>query len=287
MEKFYTLLNDHLFKKIFTEEKYLKVLLLNLFDVKTNNLKLLNPELIISNKNEKVGIVDLLLEIDNDIVILELQNLNEHNFKDRLLYYTSKIISNYGLKEGDNYQNLKSIKVYAIINYSMNSEDICDLIKLKKRNNKIFNNKLELKIFDLTKVDINNKKSKYYEIVNMFKTDDLKKLKQIISKEELKEILITMEKYNQEESEWKKMEDIYNMMMNEKVDFRAVYNDAKAEGIAIGKNEGITQGISQGITQGINQEKNNVVKNMLAEHLDINLISKCTNLSIEEINAIK
>ncbi len=275
MEKFYTLLNDHLFKKIFTEEKYLKVLLLNLFDVKTNNLKLLNPELIISNKNEKVGIVDLLLEIDNDIVILELQNLNEHNFKDRLLYYTSKIISNYGLKEGDNYQNLKSIKVYAIINYSMNSEDICDLIKLKKRNNKIFNNKLELKIFDLTKVDINNKKSKYYEIVNMFKTDDLKKLKQIISKEELKEILITMEKYNQEESEWKKMEDIYNMMMNEKVDFRAVYNDAKAEGIAIGKNEGISQ--------GINQEKNNVVKNMLAEHLDINLISKCTNLSIEEI----
>ncbi len=273
MEKFYTLLNDHLFKQIFTEERYLKILLLNLFDVKVNNLKLLNPELVISNKNEKVGIVDLLLEIDNDIVILELQNINEHNFKDRLLYYTSKIISNYGLKEGDNYQNLKSIKVYAIINYSLDNENIKSIVKLKYLNNKIFNNKLELKIFDLTKVNINNKKSKYYEIVNMFKTDDLKKLKQIISKEELKEILITMEKYNQEESEWRKMEDIYNMMMNEKVDFRAVYNDAKAEGIAIGKNEGIAigknEGIAigkiEGISQGINQEKNNVVKNMLAK----------------------
>ncbi len=279
MSKFYTLLNDHLFKKIFTEEKHLKILLLNLFDVKANNLKLLNPELVISNKNEKVGIVDLLLEIDNDIVILELQNLNEHNFKDRLLYYTSKIISNYGLKEGDNYQNLKSIKVYVILNYSLDNENIKSIVKLKYLNNRIFNNKLELKIFDLTKVDINNKKSKYYEIVNMFKTDDLKKLKQIISKEELKEILITMEKYNQEESEWRKMEDIYNMMMNEKVDFRAVYNDAKAEGIAIGKNEGISQ--------GINQEKNNVVKNMLAKNFDINLISEITNLPISEINAIK
>ena len=283
MSKFYTLLNDHLFKKIFTEERYLKILLLNLFDVKANNLKLLNPELIISNKNEKVGIVDLLLEIDNDIVILELQNLNEHNFKDRLLYYTSKIISNYGLKEGDNYQNLKSIKVYAIINYSMNCEEICDLIKLKRRNNKIFNNKLELKIFDLTKVDINNKKSKYYEIVNMFKTDDLKKLKQIISKEELKEILITMEKYNQEESEWRKMEDIYNMMMNEKEDYSAAYED----GVTTGFNKGISQGLRYGISQGEKQNSQKIIKNMLAEHLDINLISKCTNLSIEEINALK
>ncbi len=282
MSKFYTLLNDHLFKKIFTEERYLKILLLNLFDVKTNNLKLLNPELVISNKNEKVGIVDLLLEIDNEYAILELQNINKHNFENRLIYYSSGIIYNHCLKRTEDYSKLKAIKVYTIMNYSLLNKKIHNIVNLTVNGIK-FTNKLQYRIFDLTKVDISNKKSKYYEIVNMFKTDDLKKLKQIISKEELKEILITMEKYNQEESEWRKMEDIYNMMMNEKEDYSAAYED----GVTTGFNKGISQGLRYGISQGEKQNSQKIIKNMLAEHLDINLISKCTNLSIEEIKALK
>ena len=277
--KIYNLTNDYLFRKIFMEEEYLKILLLNLFNVKVETIKYLNPKLVKANKNKKVGIVDLLLEIDGKIVILELQNLDEHNFKERLLFYSLAIIHNHCLKRDDNYEHLKSIKVYAIINYNLyNDNEIINQVNLKRKNKK-FTDKLEYKIIDITKIDENDKKSKYYEIINLFKNNNLEKLKQIIKKEEYQKILKQIENYNKNEEEYKKMEDIYEMMMNETVDYRAVYKD--------GINIGYERGKSEGITSGILQEKSSIAKKLLKQKVDINIIANATNLSIKEINALK
>ena len=48
-------------------------------------------------------------------------------------------------------------------------------------------------------------------------------------------------------------------------------------------NEGIQEGIKQGIEKGII----NTAKNMLKENIDINIIAKVTNLSIEDIKKLK
>ena len=277
--KFYTLTNDHLFKRIFMEEKYLKILLEDLFEEKVNTIKYINPELVINNKQEKAGIVDLLLEIDGDIVILELQNINKYNFEDRLLYYTSNIICSHGLRKGEDYANLKKVKAYAIINYEL-SKELEQTIHLKvEETNNLFLNKVEYKILDLTKIDENKKGKKYYELVNLFKNADLEKLKEIIKSEEYKEILEKMEIYNQDEKEYQKMEDIYKMMMNEKPHYETSYK--------AGVDAGFNQGKALGISEGKNNEKRVIAKNMLEGNVDIDLISKYTNLSIGEINALR
>ena len=54
-----------------------------------------------------------------------------------------------------------------------------------------------------------------------------------------------------------------------------------------GISEGISQGITQGITQGIEQKAKEAAKKMLEDNLDISLISKYTNLSEEDILALK
>ena len=53
------------------------------------------------------------------------------------------------------------------------------------------------------------------------------------------------------------------------------------------KEEGLQQGIEQGLQQGLYQQAVQTAKNMLKDRVDIELISKYTNLSIEEINKIK
>ena len=53
--------------------------------------------------------------------------------------------------------------------------------------------------------------------------------------------------------------------------------------IDIGKKEGIEQGIEQ----GAEQKNIEIVKKMLQENINIELISKITNLSIQEINELK
>ena len=272
--KFYNLMNDHLFKRIFTEEKYLKILLFNLFDVKVNHVSYLNPELIKSNEYQKAGIVDLLLEIDNDIVILELQNIDEHNFRERLLYYSSGVIYTRCLGKSKDFRKLKKIKVYAILNYSLFDDSDDDGVYLTRKN-QLFSENLEYKIFDLTKIDEKNNNSNNYELVNLFKTTDLNKLKEIIKNKEYREILEKMEIYNQIEEEYKKMEDIYKMMMEEKVNFSGVYEDA------------LEEGISKGIKRGEKNKTITIAKNLLKLNVDINTIATATNLSIKEINSLR
>ena len=79
------------------------------------------------------------------------------------------------------------------------------------------------------------------------------------------------------------MEDIYKMMMNEKLDYESIYKG----GVDAGFNQGKALGISQGISEGKNSEKRTIAKNLLKQKVDINTIAHATNLSISEINSLK
>ncbi len=271
--KIYTLENDYLFKKIFSNQRYLKQLLIDLFDIKANKIDYLNTTLVKTNKNGKVGIVDILLSVDSEIVILELQNIDRHNFCDRLLFYSSNIITNHGLKEGEDYENLRSVKVYAIINYPLFNSEIKNSVKLKVKN-KIFTKKLEYQIFDLTKVDKSNKDNKYYELVNLFNVQNIGLLDTIIKSKIYKEMLEEIKNYNLDSEEYKKMEDIEKLMMNETEHYDTAYKVGKREGKIEGKRE------------GKNARNIEIAKNLINENVDINIIMSATGLSKEQINAL-
>ncbi len=265
MKKFYLLDNDYLFKNIFREEAYLKHLLKTFFGVNAKKIKYLNTELIKDNNMQKVGIVDLLLEVDGEIVILELQNIDEHNFEERILFYPSCIISKYCLKKGDDYKNLKSIKVYAIINYNGFNDNVLDIVNLKRKN-KIFTKKLEYKILDLTKVSENQP---FYELASLFKNTNI--LNQNINDKTNQEILEKIKIYNLDERSYKKMDDIAQMMMNETRHYENAFIDGKYEGKREGKLE----------------EKNEIAKNMLKENININVIVKITGLTSKQILSLQ
>ncbi len=278
MAKIYTLKNDYLFKKIFSNQEYLKKLLLDLFDIKAKKLEYLNTAFIKENKNSKVGIVDLLLSVDEEIVILELQNIDRYNFEERLLFYSSAVIHNHCLKEGEDYKRLKSIKVYAIINYPLFNSETKNSVRLKVKN-KIFTKKLEYEIFDLTKVNKNNKENKYYELVNLFNTENINELDKIITSDIYKKMLEEIKRYNLDSKEYEKMEDIERLMMNETEHYDTAYE--------VGIERGISIGIDQGRSEGVIQNKKEIAKNMLIENVDISLIAKYTNMSIEEIESLR
>ncbi len=264
--KLFILDNDYLFKKIFSNQKYLKHLLLNFFNIKARKLEYLNSELVKQNKDGKVGIVDLLLIVDGKIVILELQNLNRHNFKERILFYSPSVIANHCLTSGEDYDKLKEIKVCAIINYQLFDYGINNKVKLTVKN-KIFTEKLEYQIFDLTKINITDKDTKYYELASLFKEKNLNKLiletKNILNKE----ILDSIKRYNFNREEYRKMEDIEKLMMSETEHYDTAYRIGKREGLSQGKNE----------------EKIDIAKNLLNKNIDIDLVIDVTGLTKKQI----
>lgn len=261
MKKFYNLTNDYLFKQIFRDKKYLKRLLKDFFDVNAHKIKYLNTELIKDNFLQKAGIVDLLLEVDEEIVILELQNINRYNFEERLLFYSSNIISKYCLESGKDYIKIKPIKVYSIINYDGLNDNFKDKVNLKKEN-KLFTKKLEYQIFDLTKAN-----SEVIELISLFTQNNIEVLNKMVKDKTNKEMLEKMKKFNLDEKEYKKMEDIVEMLRNETEHYET------AEEV--------------GIIKGENKKSMEIAKNLLKQNIDINVISQTTGLSIEEINDLR
>ena len=58
---------------------------------------------------------------------------------------------------------------------------------------------------------------------------------------------------------------------------------AREKGLREGREKGLEEGIKEGIKEGAKNKQIEIAINMLKEGMDINLISKLTNLSYEEI----
>ncbi len=75
------------------------------------------------------------------------------------------------------------------------------------------------------------------------------------------------------------MEDIVELMRNEKEDYGAAYECGVMDGEVRGQKRGEKLGKKQGIVK--------VAKSMVDENIDINIISKVTGLSIKEVSKLK
>ena len=71
------------------------------------------------------------------------------------------------------------------------------------------------------------------------------------------------------------MEDIVELMRNEKEDYGAAYECGVMDGEVRGQKRGKKEGIVK------------VAKSMVDENIDINIISKVTGLSIKEVSKLK
>ena len=275
----YNLTNDYLFKLIFSNTEYLKYLLKVFFNYEAVDIKYLNRELLKYNFNEKAGIVDLLITADREIIHLELQNLNRYNLEDRIEFYSSKLIGSYALEKGDDYKQLKRVRTFIIINYPYKLKTIKNIVKLKVLNtNYIFNNKKEYKLLNLYEID-KDKLDNYSELYKLFKINDFSILDREIKEKLPKQILEDMKKFNLNKEDRKNMEDIVELMRNEKEDYGAAYECGVMDGEVRGQKRGKKLGKKEGIVK--------VAKSMVDENIDINIISKVTGLSIKEVSKLK
>ena len=115
------LTSDYVFKRIFAREEnnsMLKDFLEAILNIHINKVEVKNPELTPNMADEKLGILDLKLDIDNERVVdVEMQVLNEHNIKERSSTYLSKLAAEQ-LKAKQNYKELKKIITINILKYN-------------------------------------------------------------------------------------------------------------------------------------------------------------------------
>ena len=204
-----------------------------------------NPELPPETITGKFSRLDLKLQTDEQVINVEIQVRNDPDYRDRTLFYWSKLYTS-ELKEGDEYGELKKAIVVNIINFNMfeGKDYHAEVQTTIKETGEIFSDKFSIHFFELKKVgkkvDPNNRKALWLQFINAESEEELEMIKNTdvpIMKDAVRVI------YD--------MSDDTRIKEIARLREKAMHDEASALGNA--RREGIEEGIEKGMEKVIDQ----------------------------------
>lgn len=271
-EKIVKLKLDIIFKRVFgnaKNERIIAAFISDLLDIPRESIKSIiinNVELAPEYYYQKFSRLDLKLNVDGRIVNIEMQVNSEPDFKDRTLFYWSKLFSD-ELCSGEEYATLKQTICVNIINFNLfDCEGYHSYFRvLENERNELLSDKFAIHFFELRKVN-NMRKNKRVEdwlrLIDAETEDDLMAIQESTSIAEVKETIVVLRQLNADE---KVREEAYNRE-KQLHDEASAINSAKREGEAIGYAKGEAAGFSKGEAAGFSKGKtktqNTIIENM-------------------------
>ena len=319
MSRYINFYTDFAFKKFFGTEankefliSFLNALLELNGEKEIADLTYLNTEQLGFSNNERRAVYDVYCTTkEGERFIVEMQKAKQENFRDRALYYSSFAIQDQGQKGTKNntvYWDYKLSPVYVIgiLDFVMDDspekvDHLITKVQLMDDTYEVFNKNLNFIFIEMPKFrkeesELETFMDKWlYAIKNLGKLDDKPTaLTEAIFKRffEVAEIAAfsKTERYDYEEN-LKNCNDWFSVMNTAKKDGleegEAIgIEKGRAEGEAIGLQKGEAIGIEKGRAEGETIGILKTAKKMKEEGLDVNVISKLTNLSVDEIEKL-
>lgn len=171
---------DYCMKELFRNFIILKYFISDILDIpieKIRSLKLRNTNLWRRYKYQKQGIVDVLLELNDDTKIsIELQIHTVKHWDKRQLFYMGKLLTE-ELSVGDNYERMKKCITISILNFNMTTDRTYHRkYLLREENGEVFSDLVELHILELNKALTGQRIDEWIQLFNVETEDDLKML---------------------------------------------------------------------------------------------------------------
>jgi predicted transposase/invertase (TIGR01784 family) len=289
---------DFAFKKIFGSEPNKDLLIAFLNEVFRGRKQIID---LVYNKNEHPGdlknegsaIFDLLCTGTNrDQFIIEVQRGRQGNFKERALFYTSRLISDQAPKgKRSNWAyNLTEVYLIALLEdftleISPQKEYLHDIYPCNRDTGEIFYDKLgytyiELRNFVKTGAELITDLDKWlYVLKNMSQFDKIP----AYLRKPIFEKLFSIAEYTNLTKEEKTM---YDSSLKYKWDNENVLNYALKEGMEKGMEKGLEKGMEKGMEIGEHKKAMEVAREFKKMGIRIEDIAKGTGLSVEEIEKL-
>ena len=283
------LMTDFGFKRFFGTERYKKNLIHFLNAVlppyigSARYLTYLPTEQLGTNDANKRLVFDVLCaNPKNDHIIVEMQKASQEFFKDRIIAYTSRHISE-ALEVGDRRYSFPTVLTIVLVDFEIpelkESEKFILHVMLKDDENKIFSEKMSFLLIDLTKfaAEINFEQltdeiQKWcYVIKNMWRMKE----GDIPAKETIFRELFESYKISKLDA-MEKQE--YEKSVLEYEDVR----DAMEYHHRMGKAEGFNEGFEKGMEKGMDFLIR-TVKKLVSMGLSVKDIAEATGLPVEEV----
>ncbi|WP_288591202.1 Rpn family recombination-promoting nuclease/putative transposase [uncultured Prevotella sp.] len=273
----------------------LEGLLTTLLGMKIKIRQMLESEGNQDDENDKYNRVDMLAENDKgELFLIEVQNNTEYAYFQRMLFGTSKLVTEY-IKKGQGYENVRKVYSVNIVYFSLGKgTDIVyhgktefrgihngDLLELSPFQRQKFNvdevSDLYPEYYILKVNDFNRvAKSSIEEWAYYLNTGDVPKGAKAPGMEEVKEQLKVDRMSKAERSAYyKHLDNIVILRDN-------IYTE-REEGRLEGRAEGREEGRAEGRAEGREEERRQNARRMKDLGLPAETISTVTGLTMEEV----
>ena len=286
---------DAVFKSVLQDkesEGYLIDIISNITGIKKEymkgNIVFKNSELPKEENKEKGKTTDLIIELKENVINLEMNKNYYEGLYDKNDGYLDKIKDGIITRGGNyprrrkiiqiNFDNFKVFDERIIIKFVMMDEE-----RGLKRSKYVYGSDVEIYHVNLKKVRemyYNNSKLSEFEKELLLMTIDDEKVLNDISKgnKEMEQVVKKISKISKEEE----MQGIYDIEERQEFIQNRIREYAREEGY----DKGYEEGIEKGIEKGKLNEKKEVAKKLLKQKIDVDIISKTTGLTKEEIKNI-
>ncbi|MDF2700231.1 MAG: hypothetical protein K0Q49_1787 [Haloplasmataceae bacterium] len=279
MSELLSIKNDLVFKMLFGNEKNKDLLISFLQSVlkmepsQLCDLIISNQELLPEYKKDKLSILDVKIILKTgELINIEIQVAPYKYMEDRIIFYTSKMISSQ-LSSSDDYKKLKKCINITILDFN--------LTKSKKAHSIYKNVEIEeyIQLTDITEIHILELKK-----INHADHDLLSLWLRFINtnnKEELLMLSTNNEYFKKAYDEIEKLSldpnarELYEARAKWLRDTISRYNEAEEKGLE--------KGMEKGIEKGIIMVRKQIALKLLNANMGINFISETTGLTETEI----
>lgn len=294
-----TLISDVIFKAVFSNEHDILIKMIkDIFNIKED---INNPIVIVGYEsvpvvfNSKTFKNDLLVKLsDNTCVVIEMNNKSKNGVLERNLIQLFRIHGQI-LKKGEDYENLDK---YHILGLNFNNE----FGKGKKEIDRyafcnVETGEIASKIIKIVSIDVAKSTRLVYNKIRKKDADipveaiwasimnekDISKIRDILGG------VLTMEEIDRLTKRIKDVNDDTKIMKEWMIEdnSRWYISETYYDGYNYGVEQGIEQGIKQGMAKGIESNKEEMIKNLLNQHVDYSVISKASGKTIEEIKIVE
>lgn len=272
----------------------LEGLLTTLLGMQIKIQRMLESESNQDDEDDKYNRVDMLAENDKgELFLIEVQNNTEFAYFQRMLFGTSKLITEY-IKKGEGYENVRKVYSVNIVYFSLGKgTDIVyhgktefrgihngELLELSPFQKQKFNADVVSDLYPeyyILKVNDFNRvaKSSIEEWAYYLNTGNVPSDAKAPGMEEVKEQL-TIDKMNKTERNayYRHLDNIVILRDN-------IYTEREE-----GRMEGRMEGIVEGMAKGIEEERRRNAKKMLETGIPLDTVASITGLSMEEVETL-
>ncbi len=251
------------------------------------------------DKNDKFNRLDIKVrDSKNELIIIEIQYSRELDYLQRILYATSKVVTEH-LQESEAYAKVSKVISVNILYFDFGDGDdyiykgTTSFISLHNKSNKV--EKIYPEYYLIKVKNFNDvAKDSLDQWIYFLKNEEIKDDFNAKGLKKAKETLDYLKMSDSERWQYEQYQtDLHHQASLYESSFVIGKIEGRKEGLEKGRKEGLEKGRKQGIEQGIEQERQKnhlklitLIKKLARQGFDHQMIAEISAISIDEVKEI-